>query len=151
MGSKNKKHLRGSIQAKKTPLGHYTGLGQYNGLGEYCDPHTGSPVFLILVCIHVHTRTDVCACMYIQTHAMHTQTHRQAQTHADRHTYRHTQTPAHNHTSSGELKIPSKNCLNVTTHRSKERGVLGVGSIPVAILSSCQDIKLLHENCIYMN
>ena len=34
---------------------------------------------------------------------------------------------------------------------SEERGVLGVGSIPVAILPSCQNMKLLHHNCIEMN
>ena len=38
-----------------TPLGHNTdrdpmGLGQYNSLGKYCEPHTASPVFLILLC-----------------------------------------------------------------------------------------------------
>ena len=34
---------------------------------------------------------------------------------------------------------------------SEEREVLGVGSIPVAILPSCQYIKLLHHNCIDIN
>ena len=34
---------------------------------------------------------------------------------------------------------------------SKDREVLGVGSIPVAILPSCQCMTLLHHNCIDMN
>ena len=34
---------------------------------------------------------------------------------------------------------------------SDEREVLVVGSIPVAILPSCQDMKMLHHNCIDMN
>ena len=35
--SENKKHLRGSTQYHKTPLGHYNdhGLCRYNALGEY--------------------------------------------------------------------------------------------------------------------
>ena len=52
LGSKNKKHLRGSTQAKMHPLALIltlapTGLGQYNSLGKYCGPHTASSVFLI--------------------------------------------------------------------------------------------------------
>ena len=31
---------------------------------------------------------------------------------------------------------------------SEEREVLGVRSIPVAILPSCQYMKLLHHNCL---
>ena len=34
---------------------------------------------------------------------------------------------------------------------SEEKEVLGVGSIPVAILPSCQYIKMLHHNCIDMD
>ena len=34
---------------------------------------------------------------------------------------------------------------------SEERGVLGVGSNPDAILPYCQYMKLLHYNCIDMN
>ena len=34
---------------------------------------------------------------------------------------------------------------------SEEKGVLGIGSIPVAILPSCQSIIILHHNCIDMN
>ena len=34
---------------------------------------------------------------------------------------------------------------------SEERGVFGVGSIPVALLPSCQDMKLLHCHSINMN
>ena len=34
---------------------------------------------------------------------------------------------------------------------SEEREVLGVWSIPVAILPSCQYIKILHHTCINMN
>ena len=34
---------------------------------------------------------------------------------------------------------------------SEERGVLGFGSIPVAILTSCQNMKLLHYNCKNIN
>ena len=34
---------------------------------------------------------------------------------------------------------------------SEERGVLWVESIPLAILPSCQDVKLLRYNCINMN
>ena len=34
---------------------------------------------------------------------------------------------------------------------SKERGVLGVGSIPAAILPSCQYMQILHYNCTDMN
>ena len=34
---------------------------------------------------------------------------------------------------------------------SEEREVLGVGSIPVAILRSCQYMKILHYNCTDVN
>ena len=34
---------------------------------------------------------------------------------------------------------------------SEERGVLGVGSIPVAIFPSCQGMKIMRHNCIDMN
>ena len=34
---------------------------------------------------------------------------------------------------------------------SEERGLLGMGSIPVAIRPSCQHMKKLHHNCIDMN
>ena len=34
---------------------------------------------------------------------------------------------------------------------SEEREVLGAGSIPVAILPSCQYVKMMHHNCIDMN
>ena len=53
VGSKNKKHLRGSIQATYSPRqlndSCPTGFGQYNSLGEYCIPHTASSVFLMLI------------------------------------------------------------------------------------------------------
>ena len=55
MGSKNKKHLRGSTHVHHADHGPM-GLGQYNSLGEYCDPHTASSVFLVLVSQYV---TDV--------------------------------------------------------------------------------------------
>ena len=35
--------------------------------------------------------------------------------------------------------------------RSEERELLRVGSIPVAILPSCQYMKMLHYNCTGMN
>ena len=35
----------------------------------------------------------------------------------------------------------SANAVGLLPTRSEERGVLGVGSIPVAILPSCQDVK----------
>ena len=41
--------------------------------------------------------------------------------------------------------------VRFTTHRKLEEGVLGVGSIPVAILPSCQYMKTLHYNCIEKN
>ena len=34
---------------------------------------------------------------------------------------------------------------------SEEREVLGVGTIPVTILPSCQDMKTFHYNCTDMN
>ena len=34
---------------------------------------------------------------------------------------------------------------------SEERGVWGIGSIPVAILPSCQYMIILHHNCIDTN
>ena len=34
---------------------------------------------------------------------------------------------------------------------SEEGGVFDVGSIPVAILPSCQNMKMLHHNYIDMN
>ena len=34
---------------------------------------------------------------------------------------------------------------------SEEKGALGVGCIPVAILPSCQHMKMVHHNCIDMN
>ena len=53
VGSKNKKHLRGSIQAtyslRQLNDSCPTGFGQYNSLGEYCIPHTASSVFLMLI------------------------------------------------------------------------------------------------------
>ena len=33
----------------------------------------------------------------------------------------------------------------------EERGVLGIWSIPVAILPSCQDMKTIYHNYINMN
>ena len=39
----------------------------------------------------------------------------------------------------------------LTTPGSEESRVLGVGSIPVAILLSCQDMKILHHNCTGMS
>ena len=40
---------------------------------------------------------------------------------------------------------------NLLSTGSEEKGVLGVGSIPVAILPSCQHMEMLHNNCIDMN
>ena len=41
--------------------------------------------------------------------------------------------------------------LSLLPAGSEERGVLGVGSIPVAILPSCQDIKTaLHKHDIWL-
>ena len=37
--------------------------------------------------------------------------------------------------------------LAFTTHRSEEREVLEVRSIPAAILPSCQYMKIVHYNC----
>ena len=37
------------------------------------------------------------------------------------------------------------------TTRSEEREVLVVGSIPVATIPSCQDMKMLHHNCVDIN
>ena len=65
LGSKNKKHLRGSTQTTIHPLttiltvalGQYNSLimghGQYNSLGEYCGPDTASSVFLILISYYI--------------------------------------------------------------------------------------------------
>ena len=36
---------------------------------------------------------------------------------------------------------------NLLPTGSEKRGVLGVGNIPVAILPSCHNMKLLHHNC----
>ena len=44
-----------------------------------------------------------------------------------------------------------KRLFSGCVHTGEETGVLGVGSIPVAILPSCQDMKLLHYNCINMH
>ena len=46
-----------------------------------------------------------------------------------------------------------KYLFTFTTHRKlgEGGGVLRVGSIPVAILPSCQDVKILHYNCINMH
>ena len=49
-------------------------------------------------------------------------------------------------------KVSFKNgnhCLLPTGR--EEREVLGFGSIPVAILPSCQYMKMLYHNCIGMN
>ena len=43
------------------------------------------------------------------------------------------------------------NILNLLPAGSEEREVLGVGSIPVAILPSCRYIQILHYNCTDMN
>ena len=58
LGSKNKKHLRGSTWVTIRPLAIiltvalWALVSMINSLGEYCRPHTASSVFLILVCIH---------------------------------------------------------------------------------------------------
>ena len=44
-----------------------------------------------------------------------------------------------------------KSSLLLLPTGGEEREVLGVGSIPGAILPSCQDMKILHPNCIDMN
>ena len=41
--------------------------------------------------------------------------------------------------------------LNLLPTGSEEREVLGVGSIPVAILPPCQYMTILHHVCIDMN
>ena len=43
------------------------------------------------------------------------------------------------------------NSNNLLPNGREERGVLRVGGIPVAILPSCQYMKLLYHNCIGMN
>ena len=40
---------------------------------------------------------------------------------------------------------------NLLPTGSEERGVLGFGSIPVAILPSCLYMEILHYNCTDMN
>ena len=52
MGSRNKKHLRGSTQATILPLpiiltAALWAFVSINSLGEYCGPDTASSVFLI--------------------------------------------------------------------------------------------------------
>ena len=44
----------------------------------------------------------------------------------------------------------SERLVHLLPTGSKEREVLGVGSIPVAILHSYQYMKMLHHNCIVM-
>ena len=71
-----------------------------------------------------------------------------------KHCNRNTSNP---NTSLSSLPVGSKGIGYIGSHvhllptGSKERGVLGVGSIPAAILSSCQHMKILHHNCIKMN
>ena len=46
-------------------------------------------------------------------------------------------------------KVEVSDCYFTIPTGSEEREVLGVESIPVAkILPSCQDMKILHYNCI---
>ena len=54
LGSKNKKHLRGSTRATMLPLATiltaafiWALVSTIDSLGEYCDPHTASSVCLI--------------------------------------------------------------------------------------------------------
>ena len=49
------------------------------------------------------------------------------------------------------LHSPLQVLLILLPTGSEEREVLGVGSIPVAILPSCQYMKILHFNCTDMN
>ena len=49
------------------------------------------------------------------------------------------------------LHSPLQVLLILLPTGSEEREVLGVGSIPVAILPSCQYTKILHFNCTDMN
>ena len=42
-----------------------------------------------------------------------------------------------------DLKLPVKLPVHLLPTGSEERGVLGVGSIPVAILLSCPDMKTI--------
>ena len=44
-----------------------------------------------------------------------------------------------------------KSSLLLLPTGGEEREVLGVGSFLGAILPSCQDMKILHHNCIDMN
>ena len=50
--------------------------------------------------------------------------------------------PFHRHQKGLDILLPTG---------SEEKGVLGVGSIPVVILPSCQHMKIMHHNCIDMN
>ena len=42
-------------------------------------------------------------------------------------------------------------CVYLLPTGSEKKGVLGIGSIPVAILPSCQHMKIMHHNCVAMN
>ena len=51
----------------------------------------------------------------------------------------------------GESGANRINLADLIPTRSEEREVLRVCSIPVAILPSCQYMKMVHHNCIDMN
>ena len=50
-----------------------------------------------------------------------------------------------------EVSIYTTLLCHLLRTRSEEREVLGIGSIPVEILPSCQYMKILHYNCTDMN
>ena len=49
------------------------------------------------------------------------------------------------------IYIEITNVIYLLPTGSEEREVVGVGSIHVAILPSCQYMNVLHHNCIDMN
>ena len=53
--------------------------------------------------------------------------------------------------NNGNLFQLSHDSSHLLPSDSEEREVLGVGSIPVAILPSCRYMKMLHRNCIDMD
>ena len=55
------------------------------------------------------------------------------------------------HTTNIQIRHELEKHLYLLPTGSEKRGVLGVGSIPVAILPSSQYMKLLHHNCKAIN
>ena len=46
---------------------------------------------------------------------------------------------------------PGESCVHLLPTGSEEKVVLGVRSIPLAILPSCQNMEILHNNCTNVN